>query len=509
MNDRLTFVNVTLSGRRHFTQDCATEDWCTHCLDTYMLVANDDGSYQTVIDHHEVNPSGLAYEEWQAKCGASKLNVFKVSPGSVLSFEGCDLLDIRFRPISFVNLLQSTLVLTHTTIQRMDADMGFIYTETNTNNTLVIVSCYVTDLNRDHALSDFNPNGGLFINIYLSQLIISNSVFEDNISYAEDLFFGVLYMSITITDNFEMTDSYFLRGIGSILIWLGEEAVSGHINNVTFQSVFSYSSVLKIYSPYGVLISLTNCSFIDNQSNYPIFFGYGGFVQNRMLYRNNRIMQSLGQSVCYLVGNHQLITDCMFENNGPYDSTVAVFWADYYLDNGLINDDGLTTEKNELTQTSSCISTLFISLSTCPTIVNVIITEDIMPACASSMSFDQLSPDDNGSIAVIESLLISSYAAIALSGIFVDQTGTFYLANSVLEYGGRLLVLEGTRASVSLLASNVTFQLTKGTISITAPVSLSEISGIFRQCQWKHNIGRESGALAVYLGSLDLQSSVF
>lgn len=98
MNDRLTFVNVTLSGRHHFTQDCATEDWCTHCLDTYLLVANEDGSYQTVIDHHEVDPSDSAYDEWQAKCGAFPPQiVFQVLPGAVLSFEECDLFDIRFR----------------------------------------------------------------------------------------------------------------------------------------------------------------------------------------------------------------------------------------------------------------------------------------------------------------------------------------------------------------------------------------------------------------------------
>ena len=37
VKDQLTFVNMTLSGRHHFTDNCE-EDWCTHCLNPELLV---------------------------------------------------------------------------------------------------------------------------------------------------------------------------------------------------------------------------------------------------------------------------------------------------------------------------------------------------------------------------------------------------------------------------------------------------------------------------------------
>lgn len=511
MNDRLTFVNVTLSGRRYFTQDCATEDWCTHCLDLNLLVASEEGSYQTVIDHHVVNPNDSGYAEWQEKCGAlAEQNVFQVYPGAELTFEGCDVLDIRFRPSSFVLILDSTLVLARTNIRRMDAAAAFISAKGSTKSVLIIASCYVTGLNRDHSYNPSFSTDAPFLTTLGTQLnlTISNSSFEDNLLQENNNLGGQGFIGVD-AHNLDLTDSSFLRCRGTIIILFAWQDVQGHINNVTFQAMSSNYSMLILYSMSSSTITLTNCSFIDNQSVGSTFYAYGNIVQNKMLYRNNRIIHNYHQGICEVVGAVNHITNSVFKNNGAYDSTVEAFWADYYVEKGLLDDNGLTAQKKEILRTSRCRDTLSFSWTICPKILNVTILEDQGQACISSLSLVQLFPDDQESLAVIENLWIASQAASLLSGILEQQKGIVYLANSVLELGGSLLVFEGRRCSILLMVSNVTFQYAKGTTALTSPVSLSGISGFFRQCQWKHNKGNDSGALTVYLSSLGVHSSIF
>lgn len=146
-------------------------------------------------------------------------------------------------------------------------------------------------------------------------------------------------LMIVKTDYLELTDSDFFRGKGGIFItFVDEGPFIGHIRNVTFQAMFSHFSIFMMASNYTDTITLTNCRFIDNHSNYPVFSGFGLFIQDRMLYRNNRITRNWQESVCSLPGKFQLITNSVFENNGAYDSTFEVFWADYYLDKGLLNE---------------------------------------------------------------------------------------------------------------------------------------------------------------------------
>lgn len=79
----LSLINVTLSGRHHFTENCEEgEDWCTHCLNPELLV-EENGTYYTVIEHHPV-PLDSFYEKWQSKCLWGRgVDVFYVEDGTL------------------------------------------------------------------------------------------------------------------------------------------------------------------------------------------------------------------------------------------------------------------------------------------------------------------------------------------------------------------------------------------------------------------------------------------
>ena len=507
MNGRLTFANVILSGRHHFVPDCE-EDWCTHCLDLSQLVRANDGSYQTVIDHHVVDTSVPEYWEWQAKCGTlDNTAVFQVLPGAELTFEDCELLDIRYSPSSFVSLSNSSLVFTSTKIKRMNAAVAFLLLEENTRNSVTLTSCYVTGLNRDYAYAPDLSLGTSFLfsmNLGRVSLIVSNSTFEDNLVY--DPFYTYAFVYVELLD-LQLTDSTFFRGNGG-LFFMCAEAQQRHIINVTFRSMFTNGGVFYVWlmDDAYLTITMTACSFIDNHSPDPIV--NGPFIQDKMLYRNNRVMGNYNLPIFEFRGFFENITNSVFDNNGAFDGTFQAYWGDFYVGQGLLNDNGLTASKAEALESSGCLATVLIFEAFCPKLINVTLVENRVPACSSSLSLSVLYPDDLGVMARLRGLWINTLVTNALS-IQPKSEGAVMLENSVLEYGGRLVTLVGISPSTWLLASNVTFQYASGIKASTASVSLTMASGNFEQCKWRHNKGHDSGALAAYEGSLIVRDSQF
>lgn len=502
MIGKLTFINITLSGRHHFAQNCETEDWCTHCLDLNLLVTNEDGSYETVIDHYKVNTSDSTYEEWQAKCGPS--SVFQVLPGAVLTFDSCDILDIRYRPYSFISLNESSLILINSNIQRMEATAGFIRVEGVLFSSVSISSCYVTGLNRDHAYNpDIRTDSGFLFNseTFALNLSISNSIFEDNL-VQETLLDSAGFIDVA-SFSLEIIDSQFLRCTGGLAFNLLAGAPQVSIRNVTFQEIYGINYVLFVGTTEPCEATMRECRFIDNLSYGSIV--QGALNQDRMLYHNNRVLKNYQQYVFYFEGSEKSITNSVFIDNGAFDWTFEAYWADYFLDKGLINDNGLTAEKAELQTTSLCSAALFFEQVSGLTLLNLTLIEDQPTPCNSALVLSQSFPDDQNFICQLSGLLVRTLAMNAIVATLSNQQGTLYLENTVLERGGRLLWMQAEQASFSLLASNVTFQYATG----TSPVSLTKVSGTFSQCQWKHNIGYASGALAVYDSSLEVSNSLY
>jgi len=502
---RLAFESVVLSGRHHFRSDCE-EDWCTHCLDVGLLVASEDGSYRTVIDRHIVDTSDPEYGEWQAKCGTlSGTAVFQVSPGAELVFKDCELLDIRYRPFTFVWLSGSSLVLTNTTIKRINADHNFLLVEENSLNSVTIASCYVTGFNRDHAYTPgFTMDTSFLVSFWWGQisLTISNSTFENNLVH-HIIGMNQGFLDVYVLD-LQLTDSVFLRNTG-ILLFFCMETQQRLISNVTFQAHFSIINVLSVLAggPFGV--TLTSCSFIDNHSHLSIV--EGPLIQDKMLYRNNRILQNYQSAIFTFIEFFEQITNSVFDNNGNVDRTFQAYWANFYLDQGLLNEEGLREETEaQFLLSNGCLATLHITAAYSPKLTNVTLVEDRVTACASSLLLSMLFPDDGGLVAELQGIWINTRAASALNA---QVQGTIVLENSVLEHGGRLLVLEAASPSTLLLASNVTFQYASGIKARKASVSLILASGNFERCKWRHNEGYDSGALAVYEGNLIVQDSLF
>ena len=88
-------------------------------------------------------------------------------------------------------------------------------------------------------------------------------------------------------------------------------------------------SVLYVYAggPFGV--TLTSCSFIDNHSHKSIV--EEPLIQDKRLYRNNRILQNYQSAIFTFYGFFEQIANSVFDNKGNMDKTFQAYWANFYL----------------------------------------------------------------------------------------------------------------------------------------------------------------------------------
>lgn len=174
MQGVLVFRNVRITGQRLVWEDC-TEEWCTHCLaPPYLWPGLVDF---TVIDHHPAaSPSDPYYLE--SLCEDSNFVFFSVTNSLII--DNCALDNIRIRAVAFIELLEGTsLIITNTTINRMDFKTAFILGSTQQ---IYFNGLHVSGFNRDHAYtSDIVFDAGFLRLTAVTNLTMSNSLFDDNI----------------------------------------------------------------------------------------------------------------------------------------------------------------------------------------------------------------------------------------------------------------------------------------------------------------------------------------
>jgi len=308
VKDQLTFVNVTLSGRHHFTEDCEEgEDWCTHCLNPELLV-EEDGLYYTVIEHHPVLLDA-SYGEWQAKCQwETGEDVFAVLEGATFSIEDSIIADVRYKMRAFVSLKNSLFRLIRSQVLRMDPSYSFIVSEDSPDTTVLIQDCYVTGLNRDHIYHpELGSDAGLIYFDLGSSLNVTRSTFTDLIMQSPSIYDIIIAGTF---DSFHLTDTVFARCVGRLLSFNSD--LNSTLRNVTFERNFAVGTLVHIYVS-GTLY-MEECIFTDNQCWDSVFDGQlNGIIAGT--FRNNKMLGDLSNTLFWLQP----------PNNQPYRLECTVF----------------------------------------------------------------------------------------------------------------------------------------------------------------------------------------
>lgn len=492
MQGHLAFVNVTLSGQHYFLADC-DQDWCTHCLNPDLLVLHSDGSYRTVIDDHVVNLDEPMYWMYQTRCNwGSFSNAFEVFETGKLSFEGSSLTDMRSRWPSFV-YVSGSLTIRQTNIERMDTSDAFI--RSGRRSFILIEDSVLTGLNRDHAYSPtLISDTGLLAG--RAVVTVRRSRFEDNLVLESS--FKRSPALISVFNTLEIEDTQFRRCTGTM-----EVTMSLNLTNVLFEAHFARSVVLLSYEN----TMLTRCQFIANHSIRNML-NAAFTVIDSSLFINNRAIGTTGDSLIVFRTNTPVVTNCTFEANGALDSSFKDYWSVYYLGQGLLNDNEISTEMATWVESSICrslIQTAFLSF----TLLNSrILDRTTGTPCLNALTLEAML-SNTGLLSQISSTFISSRGE---RGVFATSymAGTLTLEDTVLEGAGALLGISGLGgANYVLNATNVTFQKAAGAVMRSASVTLTSVFGRFVRCKWLDNIGLDAGGIVVREGSLWLRECEF
>jgi len=175
----LTFRNVRITGQRLIWEECE-EEWCTHCLaPPYLWPGWVDF---TVIDHHPAaSPSDPYYEA--SLCLDGVFSFFSLLD-SMMVIENCTIDNVRIRAQSFINLYgTSSLIITNTSIVRMDFTSYFIY---GFSEKVSLSGLYVAEFNRGHAyvpdsVSDSVQDSGFIQLLSCNHFTLASSLFENNL----------------------------------------------------------------------------------------------------------------------------------------------------------------------------------------------------------------------------------------------------------------------------------------------------------------------------------------
>lgn len=510
---RLTFINVTISGHRYFSEECPEEEeWCSHCLNPFLLVHEDNDTYHTVIEHHYVDILDASYLETLEKClyGAGT-NLFVLNSGATLTFQDSALIDLRYMMDSVVTLQGGSLQLIRVNVSRIAAGGIVIFIESDSECFLTLEDSYVNGLNRDHVYAtDMLPQGGFLASSSPVSLVITGSTFRENLPVGQYL--ETLSLLIFATTSYlQVNNTLFANCIG--VVWLEHigSKPSG-FSNVTFYRHFA-TVVLYLVGQYPSALSITNCQFVNSQGIVAVFYGIIASMHSTV-FRNNCLLGEYDVTLTKFVGSEVntplSIINCTFENNGPFHSSYSAYWADYYLEKGLLNDNGLTAERNHLQLHSSCSVTVYLTGVQSPSIMHSSFVNDLSPPCSTMLMLYNPGVDENDLVALLTEISVSSSTKIALliltSGSGIE--GTVRIENSILERAAGLAILKFD-STIDLHAYNVTFQHASGIISDLGAVQLNSASGFFTACLWQHNQGTLVGALLIKNSNTVVHDSQF
>lgn len=489
---------MTLSGRHHFTENCKEgEDWCTHCLNPELL-AEDSSHYYTVIEQHPVLLDS-SYDEWQSKClWDREVSVFVVREGATLSFEDSVIADVRYKMSSFAFLENSSLRLIRSQLLRLDPRFAFFYSQYS-YSFISIEDCYVAGLNRDHVYNPEAASDGGFLTFFgTAGVSIVRSTFTELIRQSqvkEDA------MIESIVDFYLVTDTIFTRCIGNLILLATFSNTHKSLRNVTVERNYAEYVIVGMYI-YNGAVSLLDCKFTENLSWDVIMEAQVTEVISGV-FRNNKHLGGSFATVFYFMNINDLpvlLENTVFDSNTALDSNFQQYWSDYYLAQGLLTDTSLSAEKETAFYTSICNTAALFKLNGALEMTNMTFT-DTMLACKYLNVIFLYSA--NSSI-LLSDAQINTPASVAIY-IHSYEDSIVRIQNSLFESATTLLEADGL---IDMRVTNVTFQHAPDGGAQSSPVLLSLFSSSFSNCHWKHNHGRQAGALKV-VGSLEIQASTF
>lgn len=498
VQNSLTFINISLSGKDHFLRNCEL-DWCTHCLSLDFLVNEEGARYHTVIDNNTV-VLDESYSNWQTKCSIERYQYgnFNLLPGAVLVFEDCEIANVRYQMPNFVRLDDASLHLMRTKINRTDNHEAFIYIEAGT---VTIDTCLVTGLNRDHPY-DRNMRGA-FLSGFSDNLTIKRSIFREDLVFDSSLINSQVFSLVFM-------DSLFDHCAGEVNLNRMCSPSEIIIRNVTFVAHYARYGVLSV-SGNNCVFEMTNCNFTENLSETGLVSAWQVNIVS-FLFQNNRMLKA--NPLVLLWGNNTELLNCIFTNNGAFDTTFPAYWADYYIENGLLNDNGLSVQKAQFLVSSQCTEVLKVMCSQSTTIINATFSDNSITSCNTNILLTDFSyTDANLTLyeATLERIFVDSFASYGIKAELSLEKISHVLSvkDSTLERTAMLLALSLTgNRLLQFYARNVHFQRAAGNGGF-APVFLSSVNASFLYCHWRYNTGVEAGALTGSRSSYLLQHSEF
>lgn len=355
----LTFLNVRITGKRLIWEEC-TEEWCTHCLTPPFIWPGREDF--TVIDHHPAaDPSDPYY---QASLCQDVNFVFFDLTNSLMVIENCTLDTIRIRASHFIRLQQASLIITNTNITDMDFTGFFI---DGTAQNVHLSSIYVAGFNRDHAyVWDYSSDSG-FIRLFVTNITLSSSLFEDNVQLLAqytDIYFidisnylyakidacifrssmhsfafsvsEISYFSSLIIQKSRFEGDLSLPSLPYLLIvslWPGEV----HIVDTAFTNITARSNALLIFqmSDFSNVVEISRTTFTNNHA-------YMSEMTGVVMYLYTLLVEAV------------TIEDSTFEVTGEAQSLVSTL-----ISKGLINNSSDVYTDLVMRPTTSYVAVLY------------------------------------------------------------------------------------------------------------------------------------------------------
>lgn len=279
-----------------------------------------------MIDNHTVN--WLDETTWDYKCLAgSAKSVFSVNPKTNLTFQDCEISDVRYRPDSFVLLANSGFNLIRTYVLRTDTVLGFIKVKDGSSvpSVLTIEDSLITGMNRDHPYKPSSrTDTGFLISSVQMDIVIRRTTFRDNLVLEPGGTDHRALINVQVR-RLELANLLFERCTGALDIAVIKSNFLTTLDNVRVSGHFAYTMILNMRSSNGTNLVMRNCSFIDNHSAEGIVGGLFKTVDS-LVVKNNRIMGSTLYTVILgLAGPVINITNCIIEGNGPLTHPLPSF----------------------------------------------------------------------------------------------------------------------------------------------------------------------------------------